>query len=124
MQYTFTARPSALGVCQLAGGAYDFRVECATESAVGSDNDDADTFDLFADFQQRMGRAICTGCQITKHIIELAGVGAEPLDAFLRVAQLRRGHHVHGLGDLLGFLDASDLVLDVSQRSHSLPLGF
>src|SRR5262249_29474850 len=39
-------------------------------------------------------------------------------DALLRAAELRSGHELHGLGDLLGRLDGSDPPPDVAQRGH------
>ena len=55
-----------------------------------------------------MSRAVGLGRKIAEHSLKLFRVGAETLNAGLGAAQLRRGHHVHGLGDLLGLADPHD----------------
>ena len=71
--------------------------------------------------KKRMSRAVGLGRKIAEHSLKLFRVGAETLNAGLGAAQLRRGHHVHGLGDLLGLTDPDDLPFDVFQRRHALP---
>ena len=71
--------------------------------------------------EKRMSRAVGLGRKIAEHSLKLFRVGAETLNAGLGAAQLRRGHHVHGLGDLLGLTDPDDLHFDVFQRRHALP---
>ena len=71
--------------------------------------------------KERVGRAVGLGRKIAEHSLKLFRVGAETLNAGLGATQLRRGHHVHGLGDLLGLADPDDLHFDVFQRRHALP---
>ena len=58
---------------------------------------------------QGVGIAFHLAGQLGEHLAVLGRIGPEALNAGLRAAQLRRGHHVHGLGDLLGLADPHDL---------------
>ena len=58
--------------------------------------------------QQRMGSAFHLAGKLGQNLAILAGIRPEAFDAGLCAAQFRRGHHVHGLGDLLGFADPHD----------------
>ncbi len=47
--------------------------------------------------------------QIAQHHCEGLGIGPEIFHALLGAPQFSGGHHVHGLGDLLGLFDRRDL---------------
>lgn len=59
--------------------------------------------------QQGVGVALHLARQFAEHLAVFGRVGSEALDTGLGAAQLGRGHHIHGLGDLLGFADPYDL---------------
>ena len=91
----------------------DVRVVCAAQSAVRGKNDELHLLRL-ALGQERMLRTLDTAGKVRDHGEHLAGVGPRRDHAFLRAPQLCRSHHLHGLGDLLGLLDARDLSFNVS----------
>ena len=96
-------------------------VEAAAQAAIRSSQNDHRDMALGTALEKRMSRAVGLGRKIAEHSLKLFRVGAETLNAGLGAAQLRRGHHVHGLGDLLGLTDPDDLHFDVFQRRHALP---
>ena len=53
------------------------------------------------------------GAQRRQHPAHAFGIGTRRFRRFLGPPQLRRRHHLHGLGDLLGRLDRGDPVLEV-----------
>ena len=63
--------------------------------------------------EQGMGVALRLAGQFREYLVIFGRIRPEAFDAGLRAAQLRRGHHVHGLGDLLGLADPHDLHFDV-----------
>ncbi len=67
-----------------------------------------------ADHQRRTAVApFERGGEIGEHSLHTGGIGARRLGSTLRAPKLRRGHHLHGLGDLLGRLDAGDTVTEL-----------
>ncbi len=84
--------------------SHDVAVEPAAQPAIAGDDEH---FDLlpFALLQQGMGGSIHTLAQIARHTSHLEGVGARRQNTVLRSLQLRRGHHLHGLGNLLCILE-------------------
>ena len=50
-----------------------------------------------------------------QHALHLDGVGTRAHDPLLRAAQLRRGDHLHRLGDLLRVLDRADAAPEINQ---------
>jgi hypothetical protein len=79
---------------------HDIAIEAAAQPAIARDDEH---FDLlpFALLQQGMRRPIHALTQITEHPPHLEGVGTRRQNAVLRPFQLCRGHHLHGLGNLL-----------------------
>jgi hypothetical protein len=48
--------------------------------------------------------------EVGRHVADLVAVGPRRAHALLRLAHLRRGDHLHRLGDLLGVLHRLDLA--------------
>ena len=72
-----------------------------------------------ADHQRRAAvAALERGGEIGEHRLHARGVGPRRLGRRLRAPELRRGHHLHGLGDLLRRLDRGDAVAQLLQRRH------
>ncbi len=61
-----------------------------------------------------MLRPLHTACEVRDHSEHLARVRPRSDHAVLGAAELRSRHHLHGLGDLLGLLDARDFSFNVS----------
>ena len=98
---------------QLESGIDDVGIEAAAQAAIRSHEDNGAALFLLMLGEQRMCAVFHLARQFRQHLTVLARIGTEALDASLRAAQLRRGHHVHGLGDLLGLADPHDLHFDV-----------
>ena len=64
--------------------------------------------------------------QVLRHLAQFQSVGARGEDLVLRAAQLRRGHHLHRLGDLLRVLHRPDAAAKIDQASHGsgLPVHY
>src|SRR5581483_10268477 len=98
--------------------ANDVRVERATKTSIGRHwNDQHVPLDVVR-FEQRMSGHIDTRRNGGEHLAQRGGVRPRREHPFLRAAQLRRGHHLHGLGDLLRVLDAADAAPDINCAGH------
>ena len=58
------------------------------------------------------------GGEAPHHLVHAFAVGAPGFGRILRAAQLRRRHHLHGLGDLASVLDTLDPVFQVLEAWH------
>jgi len=57
-----------------------------------------------------VGLPVRAAGQAAEHHRHLLRVGPRGENALLRALELRRGHHLHGLGDLLRVLDGANLA--------------
>ena len=106
----------------LAGQPDDGRVERAAQPALGGADDQQMNLVLAgADHQRRTAfAALERRGEIGEHRLHAGGVRPRRLGRHLRAPELRRGHHLHGLGDLLRRLDGRDAVAELFQRRHGL----
>ena len=95
----------------------DVCVQAARESTVRGDDDDADRFRLALRHERMLVIGIRLG-QMTDHLPDLVRIGPRELHAVLRAPHLARGHHLHGLGDLLSALHTRDLGADFLRAGH------
>ena len=58
----------------------------------------------------RVGRPIDALTQIAQHPSHLVRIGPGREDPVLRTLELRRGHHFHGLGNLLRIFEGRNLA--------------
>ena len=65
--------------------------------------------------EQRMNRRIDARGDAAEHALHLDRVGPRAHDPLLRAAQLRRGDHLHRLGDLLRVLHRADAAPEIDQ---------
>jgi hypothetical protein len=93
-------------------------IEPACQAAVARDNKEADTLSLAFDEIGMLVFGMSIG-QMAYDAPHLVGIGTCRVHALLRLAHLARGDHLHSLGDLLGILDALDLVTDLSFACHA-----
>ena len=100
-----------------AGALDDVGVEAAAQPLVAGDDDDQRLAvrPRLADRQQRMDRRIDAGRDAGQHALHLRGVRPRVHDPLLRAAQLRRGDHLHRLGDLLRVLHRANAAPEVDQ---------
>jgi len=102
----------------------DVRVEGAAETAVGGHADHPDPLRL-ADGKKGMILRVDPQCQAVQHIHEFGRVRTEIFHPLLRRLEFRGGHHIHGLGDLLGLFYGADLPFDILECGHeNLLLSF
>jgi hypothetical protein len=52
------------------------------------------------------------------HLTNSIGIGTGRLHPLLRLAHFTGGHHLHGAGDFLGILNASDFIANLFTASH------
>ncbi len=99
----------------IAGKADDGRVEATCKTTLTSCNDEK--VNLIAagpgQKQWRFSIAGIGGGQAGQHLVHAFRVGTCSLGRLLRTAQLRRGDHLHRLGDLLRRLDGGDPVFQI-----------
>src|SRR5262249_29672844 len=95
----------------------DVRVQTARETAIRRDDDDADVRRL-ARLQERMPIVRVGLIQVPDDVANLLRVRPRELHAVLRATHLARGHHLHGLGDLLSALHTRDLGADFLRTGH------
>src|SRR6266571_1819878 len=96
-------------------GADDVGVEAPAEPLVRGDHEEHDA--LVSPVQEEgMGAGIRAGGQVPQHLQHLPGVGPGGEHGLLGAAQLGRGEHLHGVGDLLRALDAADPQADVYEN--------
>ena len=101
-------------------GADDVRVERAAEAAVGGDGDDHDVALRLARLQQRVRVDVDARGDGGEHLAQAGRVRTRGEHPLLRAAQLGRGHHLHGLGDLLRVPHRPDAGADEAERGHVL----
>src|SRR6185503_9677678 len=99
-------------------------VQAAAQATVRRDEDVADALDLRALLQERMLVVWIGLCEVADHRADLLGVRARRGHALLRLAHLARGHHLHGLGDLLSVLHTLDLGTDFLGAWHVMNSPF
>ncbi len=58
--------------------------------------------------EDRAGIALQVGQDVAQHLVQLIRVGTQLRNGLLGPSQLRRRHHFHSAGDLLGVLDRAD----------------
>ena len=107
--------------------AHDRAVEGAAQAAVGGGDDHRCTSSLPVPASS-LGPVppLKRGAERGQHALHALGIGPGRLGLLLRAAQLGRGHHLHGRGDLLRRLDAADPVPQVLETGHGEagdPLG-
>ena len=96
-------------------------VEAAGQAAVGGDDDQqrAPAGPRGAALvEQRMRGRVHAARHAVQDPQHLGRERARLLDALLGAAQLRRGDHLHGLGDLLRRFHRPDAAADVQERGH------
>ena len=88
-------------------------VEAAAQSAVRRTQNDMNLFDLLPRHQQ--GAGLITGLfrEAAQHFRKLGRVRAEVFHIRLGTAQSRGGHHIHGFGNLSGFLNRNNFILNI-----------
>ena len=80
----------------------------------GADDEEMDLVLARADHQRRPAlAALERRGEIGEHRLHARGIGTGGFGRALRTPKLRRGHHLHGLGDLLRRLDGGDAVAQV-----------
>ena len=65
--------------------------------------------------EQRVERGVDARGDAAQHALHLNGVGTRVDDPLLRAAQLRRGDHLHRLGDLLRVLHRPNAAPEINQ---------
>jgi hypothetical protein len=103
------------------GAPRDVAVEASREPAVRGDDDEEDAPRVGVGHQERVLVEVVRAHprrEPAHDLTELLRVGTRRDHPLLGALQLRGGHHLHGLGDLLGVLDAADALADVAQRRH------
>ncbi len=104
----------------VAGQAHDGGVEGAAQAALGGA--DHEQMNVVAPGSHHQRRAALASLerrrQIGQHPFHALGIGAGGFGGALRAPELRRRHHLHGLGDLLRRLHGCDAVAQVFQRRH------
>jgi hypothetical protein len=102
----FAFRDQPEGV--VAGEAHDRRIECAAKAALGrADDEEMDLVLPCPDHQRRSALAVLQGGhEVGEHRFHAGCVRPGRLGGVLSAPELRRGHHLHGLGDLLRRLHA------------------
>ncbi len=95
----------------------DVRVEGPAKSLVGG-NDHQSLASRLRPHEKRVLLGIGPQGQRADHLLEFARIGTGLRDSLLGTAQLRRGHHLHGLRDLLRAFDAIDAPADIPKRRH------
>ena len=98
-------------------GLDDVRVEGAAQAPVRGHDHDRHFFRR-TDGEERVRRDVDDGRQVPEDAFHGARVGSRRHHPVLGAAQLRRGDHLHRLGDLLGALDAADPAADFAKRGH------
>ena len=102
--------------------AHDRAVEAAAQAAVGGgDDQQMDLVGAGAGQQPGPGAALEAGAQRRHDVVHGLGIGAGRHGLLLGAPQLGRGHHLHGLGDLLRRLDASDPEPEGFETGHRKP---
>ena len=99
----------------VAGQARDRGVERTAETTLGgADDQQMNTVGTGTGEQTRRFRSDGeAGREIAEHRGHALRIGTRGFRCALRAAQLRGGHHLHGLGDLLRRLDRGDAVTKV-----------
>ena len=110
----------ALQLTQLGGdGAQHVGVHAAAQALVRGHHDQAGFLDVVRLHEGvhvlGVGRA-----EVGGDVAHLLGVGTGRAHAILRLAHLGRGHHLHGLGDLLGVFHRFDLAANFLADCHCL----
>ena len=88
-------------------------IKSATQAAIGSTQDHMNFFDFLPRHQQWAGLITGLFSQAAQHLRKLGRIRAKVLHIRLRTTQSRGGDHIHGLGNLLGFFNRSDFILDI-----------
>ena len=83
-------------------------VQTTAQTAVRANYDEANRL-RFALDHERMFEIRIGFAQVANDVANTLRVGASSAHALLRFAHLARGHHLHGLGDLLSIFDTRDL---------------
>src|SRR6185312_12838247 len=92
-------------------------VQAAGEAAIRRDDDDADRLRLALD-EEGMPVVRIRVVEVRDDAANLLRVGPREPHALLSAAHLARGHHLHGLGDLLSVLHTRDLGADFLRAGH------
>jgi len=95
--------PARIFAHELAERLHHVGVEAAGQAAIGRNHDDErrSVRSAGAALEQRMLRLIDPRGDARQHAPGFTGERTGGHDAFLRATQLRRGHHLQGLRDLL-----------------------
>jgi len=99
---------------ELNPGVNQIYVEAATQPAVGGHQHQGHFFHDGGALEKGVDFRIHTPGEIAQHVGKGLGIGTEALHAGLGPPQFGRGHHVHGLGDLLGLFDRGDFAPEIS----------
>jgi hypothetical protein len=70
-------------------------------------------FYVFTLLEQGVDRLFGLSGQAAEDFGEFSGIGPEGLHVALGAPQSGSCHHVHGLGDLLGFFDSCYFILNI-----------
>src|SRR5258705_5382767 len=97
--------------------AEEIHVERTAEAAVRADDDEPDGLHRPRN-EKRMTIIRIRLVQVADRDANLFRVRARSAHAFACTAHLARGHHFHGLGDLLSILDTRDLDADFLGAGH------
>ncbi len=97
----------------------DVRVEGAGQATVAREDDEHDAL-RFPTGEQWVNVLLRTDARshAAQHLVSLKGVGTKALDVLLRLPQASAGDQLHGAGDLLRALDASDALSNVLEVCH------
>ena len=71
-----------------------------------------------------MRRPIDPSAQIAEHPAHFVCIGSRGKNPVLRPLELGRGHHLHGLRDLLGILERRNLAAKTLETRHFLQESF
>ena len=105
------------------GLAEQRRVVSAAEAPVGGDEHEMDPRLRLDRAQQRMRLVRDLTGHASQQLGQLLGVGTRRDRCFLRAAELRRGHHLHRLGDLLRVAHRGDALANDLEARHGLRRG-
>ena len=92
-------------------------VEAACQAAIGRDDDETDRLRLALEHERMLVFRI-RQTQMSDDAADSLGVRPRSAHALLSLAHLARGHHFHGLGDLLRALEARNLDADFFYAGH------
>ena len=92
-------------------------IQAAAKAAIGRDNDITDAFDFALNQPGMFVIGIGIG-KVPDHTANAVGIRPRCFHLRLRLADLRRSHHLHRLGDLLHVCHAADLGANFFFAGH------